>query len=95
MVPTVSIPLASLFYGLFSLFLQQQNLYSFFAGFLLGYIVYDMTHYALHHANFKSSFWKKIKDHHMLHHYADPSKGYGVSTKVWDTILNSDFPKKK
>jgi len=94
MVPTVSIPLAALFYGLFSLFIHQQNLYSFFAGFLLGYLVYDMTHYALHHANFKNSFWKKIKDHHMLHHYADPSKGYGVSSKLWDKILDSDFPKK-
>jgi sterol desaturase/sphingolipid hydroxylase (fatty acid hydroxylase superfamily) len=94
MVPTVSIPLAALFYGLFSLIIHNQNLWSFFAGFLLGYLVYDMMHYALHHANFKSSFWKKIKDHHMLHHYADPTKGYGVSTKIWDTILDSDFQKK-
>ena len=94
MVPTVSIPLAALFYGLFSLMIHNQNLWSFFAGFLLGYLVYDMMHYALHHVNFKSAFWKKIKDHHMLHHYADPSKGYGVSTKIWDTILDSDFIKK-
>ena len=94
MVPTVSIPLAALFYGLFSLVIHNQDLWSFFAGFLLGYLVYDMMHYALHHANFKSAFWKKIKDHHMLHHYSDPSKGYGVSTKIWDTILDSDFRKK-
>lgn len=95
MVPSVSIPLAALFYFLFSLFLAKVNLYAFFPGFILGYLAYDMTHYAIHHANFKSSFWKKIKQHHMLHHYDDPSKGYGVSSVLWDKILDSDFPKKK
>lgn len=95
MVPSVSIPLAILFYFLFSLFLSKANLYAFFPGFILGYLGYDMTHYAIHHANFKSSFWKRIKQHHMLHHYDDPTKGYGVSSALWDKILDSDFPKKK
>ena len=95
MVPSVSIPLAALFYFLFSLFLTKIHLYAFFPGFLIGYLAYDMTHYAIHHANFKSSFWKKIKQHHMLHHYDDPTKGYGVSSVLWDKILDSDFPKKK
>jgi sterol desaturase/sphingolipid hydroxylase (fatty acid hydroxylase superfamily) len=95
MVPSVSIPLAFAFYFLFSLFLSDTHLYSFFSGFLVGYLAYDMTHYAIHHANFKSPFWKKIKQHHMLHHYDDPTKGYGVSSVLWDKILDSDFPKKK
>jgi sterol desaturase/sphingolipid hydroxylase (fatty acid hydroxylase superfamily) len=95
MVPSVSIPLAVAFYFLFSLFLKNQDLYAFFSGFVVGYLAYDMTHYAIHHANFKSPFWKKIKQHHMLHHYDDPTKGYGVSSVLWDKILDSDFPKKK
>ncbi len=95
MVPSVSVPLAALFYLLFSMLLSKTSLYAFFPGFLVGYLFYDMTHYAIHHANFKSSFWKKIKQHHMLHHYDNPSKGYGVSSVLWDKILDSDFPKKK
>lgn len=95
MVPSVSIPLAVLFYFIFSLFLAKVYLYAFFPGFILGYLAYDMTHYAIHHANFKSPFWKKIKQHHMLHHYDDPTKGYGVSSALWDKILDSDFPKNK
>lgn len=94
MVPSVSLPLAVLFYFIFSLFLAKINLFSFFSGFILGYLAYDMTHYAIHHANFKSPFLKKIKQHHMLHHYDNPSKGYGVSSALWDKILASDFPKK-
>jgi sterol desaturase/sphingolipid hydroxylase (fatty acid hydroxylase superfamily) len=53
-----------------------------------------MTHYAIHHFNFKSGIWKRIKKHHMLHHYQDPTKGYGVSSVLWDKVFQSDFDKK-
>jgi len=91
---SASIPMASALYFLFLFLLPGGTIYSFFCGFLLGYLVYDMMHYALHHANFKSGFWKKLKKHHMLHHYSDSTKGYGVSSTIWDKILGSDFMKK-
>lgn len=93
--PSVSIPLATGFYLLFNTFLTPLRLYSFFPGFLLGYLIYDMLHYAMHHYNFKSGIMKRIKQHHMLHHYQDPDKGYGVSSSLWDIILGSGFPKKQ
>lgn len=93
MPPSASIPLATLFYLLFSLALDKVQLHAFFPGFLLGYLVYDMMHYAMHHYNFKSGIMKRIKQHHMLHHYQDPSKGYGVSSSLWDVIFGSGFPK--
>jgi sterol desaturase/sphingolipid hydroxylase (fatty acid hydroxylase superfamily) len=91
MPPSASIPLATLFYFFFSIFFERAALFAFFPGFLTGYLAYDMMHYAMHHHNFKSGFFKKIKQHHMLHHYQDPSKGYGVSSSLWDKILKSDF----
>ncbi|HEV2830490.1 MAG TPA: sterol desaturase family protein [Hanamia sp.] len=96
MPPSASIPLAILFYLLFSLFFQNKSyLLAFFAGFITGYLLYDMLHYAIHHHNFKSPLMKKLKVHHMLHHYADPAKGYGVSSVLWDIIFKSNFPEKK
>ncbi|OQP39991.1 fatty acid hydroxylase [Niastella yeongjuensis] len=96
MPPSASIPIAILFYFLFSLvFTNKTLLYPFFAGFIAGYLVYDMLHYAMHHYNFKSNLMKRIKQHHMLHHYDDPTKGYGVSSSLWDVIFQSGFPKKK
>jgi sterol desaturase/sphingolipid hydroxylase (fatty acid hydroxylase superfamily) len=94
MPPSASIPLATLFYFLFSLIFIQTNLFAFFPGFLLGYLVYDMLHYAMHHYNFKSGIMKRIKQHHMLHHYQNPEKGFGVSSSLWDEVLRSQFPKK-
>ncbi len=92
---SASIPMALGLFFLFKLVLPVNYIYAFFPGFLLGYLVYDMTHYAIHHFNFKGSFWKKIKQHHMLHHYSDASKGYGVSSPIWDKVFRSDFMKKQ
>ena len=38
-----------------------------------------------------AGFWKKLKKHHMLHHYAEPDRGYGVSSDFWDRIFGSTF----
>ena len=89
--PSVSIPLATAFYFLFASFLAPQLLFAFFPGFLSGYLVYDMLHYAMHHHNFKSGIMKRVKQHHMLHHYQNPEKGFGVSSSLWDIILRSGF----
>ncbi|MGZ3757374.1 MAG: sterol desaturase family protein [Mucilaginibacter sp.] len=92
--PSVSIPLALAFYFMFNAILPANYIYGFFPAFLIGYLFYDESHYAIHHFNFKGKIWKKIKQHHMLHHYSDPAKGYGVSSPLWDKVFGSDFIKK-
>lgn len=91
MPPSASLLIAAFFYFLFSLFFEPIHLYAFFGGFLLGYLIYDMTHYAIHHFNWKNPWFAKVKKHHMLHHYHDPSKGFGVSSSLWDFIFRSNF----
>ncbi|MBS1557625.1 MAG: sterol desaturase family protein [Bacteroidetes bacterium] len=91
--PSVSIPLATGFYFLFKSVLPASWLPSFFAAFLTGYLIYDMVHYAIHHFNSQNLFIKKLKQHHMRHHYTAPDKGFGVSSALWDKILNTDFKK--
>jgi sterol desaturase/sphingolipid hydroxylase (fatty acid hydroxylase superfamily) len=89
MPPSASIPLATAFYFLFKWLLQIQMLDGFFAGFLLGYLVYDITHYMLHHAKFERPFWKRLKQQHMLHHYDDSTKKYGVTSDLWDKVFRT------
>ncbi len=94
MPPAISVPLAFVFYWLFSfLFADIGVLRTFFAGFMAGYLTYDMMHYATHHSNFKNPLFRMLKKHHMKHHYGDPDHGYGVSSKLWDFLFRSDFPK--
>lgn len=91
MPPAMSIPLATGFYFLFKLVFSI-NYAPLFAGFLLGYLAYDMLHYATHHAKFiKAKWFDKLKHHHMRHHYHDPDHGFGVSSVIWDKIFQSGF----
>jgi sterol desaturase/sphingolipid hydroxylase (fatty acid hydroxylase superfamily) len=94
MPPSVSIPLAVLFFFIFRLIFGESLMLPFFAGFILGYLFYDISHYAIHHFNMHSKFWLAIKNHHMLHHYQDEYKGYGVSTPFWDYVFRTSFIKK-
>ena len=91
MVPTISIPLALLFYFMFRMLTGEALVNPFFIGFISGYLFYDMTHFAIHHYNFKSAFWLELKNHHMRHHYMDSHKGYGVSSKIWDYVFRTTF----
>lgn len=92
MPPSVSFPLALMFYFLFHYILGASLIKPFFAGFLTGYLFYDTTHYAIHHFNMKNKFWLAIKNHHMRHHYQDADKGFGVSQPTWDYIFRTTFP---
>ncbi|TDQ06349.1 sterol desaturase family protein [Pedobacter metabolipauper] len=89
MPPSASVPLAIAFYYLFKWLLAPLMLNGFFAGFMLGYLFYDITHYMLHHAQFKNEFWRKLKQQHMLHHYDDATKKYGVTSDFWDKIFRT------
>ncbi|MBL7681801.1 MAG: sterol desaturase family protein [Flavipsychrobacter sp.] len=90
MPPSVSLPLAFAFYFIFKFLFNPVIFNTFFPGFVTGYLIYDMSHYALHHFNFRTRFFKGLKRNHMLHHYQDASKRFGVSSVLWDKIFHSD-----
>ena len=96
MPPVVSIPLAALFYGLFYLIFAvilkvPHWVAPLFSGFIIGYLIYDLTHYATHHFPMRRGYFKYIKRYHMQHHYKTPDARFGVSSPVWDWVFGT-FP---
>ena len=78
MPPVVSIPAAIVFYLLFSLVFDvllgmPQWVAPIYSGFILGYLCYDMIHYATHHFPMRSRAMKYLKRYHMMHHFKTPS----------------------
>ena len=62
--------------------------WGFFAGFALGYLAYDMTHYSIHHVRTpRNMYLKRLWKHHMDHHFRDTRKGFGVSSAMWDHVF--------
>jgi len=89
MPPGVSLPIATIFFLLFEIFLSKPFMYSFFSFFLLGYLYYDISHFAYHHFIFKNKYFEKLKKHHMKHHYKDDEQGFGVSSQFWDFVFKT------
>ncbi len=59
-------------------------------GFMLGYLSYDMVHYYVHHAEPKTRLGRSLRRVHMLHHFRDPERGFGVSAPWWDKIFGTE-----
>lgn len=89
MPPVVSVPLALLFFFLFLAIFGENYLAPAFAGFIFGYILYDEIHYATHHAPMKGGLALMLKHHHILHHFQNPNRRYGVSSPLWDYVFGT------
>ena len=87
MPPGASIPLAALFFGLFWLIFGLPTALPLFAGFLIGYLMYDYTIYALRRP--KSKLGKRLREQHMRHHFQDHRYGFGVSSPLWDAVFRT------
>jgi len=89
MPPSVSVPLAIGFYLLFLLVLGGTVAPAFGAGFLVGYLIYDMTHYHVHHHTPRTRTGRRLREAHMRHHFQDDTRGFGVSAPWWDHVFGT------
>lgn len=94
MPPVVSVPLSALFYGLFTLVVGRllgapEWVHPMVSGFTIGYLTYDLTHYATHHFPMRSGVGKFLKRYHMQHHYKTPDRRFGVSSPLWDYVFQT------
>ncbi len=67
------------------------NVFIFFPGFILGYLLYASMHYAIHAWNPPFKWMKPIWRNHHLHHYKNDEKGFGVSSHLWDKVFGTSF----
>jgi len=89
MPPTASLPLGTLFVLLFLAVLPPGSACALSAGFFAGYLVYDMTHYAVHHRSPKGPIGRTLRELHMRHHFEDEHAGFGVSAPWWDVVFRT------
>ena len=89
MPPVMSILLAILLGFPIFLAIGPRFFDPFFAGLVIGYLWYDMTHYAVHHMKLRTEIGAKLRKHHYLHHFKTPEARYGVSTPLWDIVFGT------
>lgn len=88
MPPLPALIIASIFYGLFYVFLGELYTPIFFSFFMIGYLLYDYIHYATHHIRLNYTWFKKLKRNHLYHHVHSETL-FGVSSPLWDIVFNT------
>lgn len=62
-----------------------------FAGGLLGYVIYDITHFYLHHGKPSKGLTQSLKRYHLSHHFRVQTVGFGITSSFWDRVFGT-FP---
>ncbi|PNH10880.1 Fatty acid 2-hydroxylase 1 [Tetrabaena socialis] len=77
-------------YGSLTATLPYGTALAVFAGMGYGYVAYDCLHYMVHHVPrgaLPGPLLRDLKRRHMHHHYRDHSRGYGISSVLFDILL--------
>lgn len=89
MPPIVSLPIASAIWGGFVLLIGPAGTWAFL-GFILGYIAYDLLHYACHQWPMKGMISTRLKRHHMRHHHIAEDRNFAITIPLLDQLFGSE-----
>jgi sterol desaturase/sphingolipid hydroxylase (fatty acid hydroxylase superfamily) len=84
----VTIPIALVLYGLAALLLGEYAA-PVFAGFLHGYLTYDLLHYFIHRGRLPTRVGRYLRQYHLVHHFKTPDRHFGVSSPLWDVVFRT------
>jgi sterol desaturase/sphingolipid hydroxylase (fatty acid hydroxylase superfamily) len=88
MPPSISLILGGLFYLLFRA-LFGPAIHALFAGFAIGYVVYDTVHWYTHAGAPTSRVFKFLRREHLVHHFRESGTRFGVSCPWWDVVFRT------
>ncbi|KAI4371849.1 hypothetical protein MLD38_010148 [Melastoma candidum] len=77
------------FWNAVSLLATPSTTPALFGGGLLGYVMYDCTHYYLHHGQPSGGVSKDLKKYHLNHHFRIQDKGFGITSSFWDKVFGT------
>jgi len=93
MPPLLSIPIMLIALGVSRLLFGGAFCWPTLAGFVTGYVLYDCVHYWTHHGHPRSNFGLFLRRLHMLHHFRDAERGFGVHAFWWDYVFGTAYKK--
>jgi sterol desaturase/sphingolipid hydroxylase (fatty acid hydroxylase superfamily) len=85
----VSITLASLIAGGLWFFGRPDITVPFWCGIVGGYLWYDFMHWSQHYRKPLTNWGRRLRAHHMSHHFADPDTNFGISHMWIDNVLGT------
>jgi sterol desaturase/sphingolipid hydroxylase (fatty acid hydroxylase superfamily) len=90
MPPLVSLPISAAVWAVCVALLGMAGTWAFL-GFIVGYVGYDLIHYACHQWPMRGRIGLALKRHHMRHHHIDEHGNYAITAIFWDRVFGSNI----
>lgn len=79
-------------FALLQLVLPAAVVIMFLLGFSAMYMLYEATHYRFHVRGPVAEPFIILRKHHFYHHFHNPKKNHGVTTRFWDRVFGTFVP---
>lgn len=94
MPPIVSLPVGGVIWTMMLSMLGPRGGW-LFLGFITGYVIYDLLHYACHQKTMTGPLLRKFKTHHLRHHYSRKHGNYAITAIIWDSLFRTNLRRGK
>ncbi|HYM01706.1 MAG TPA: sterol desaturase family protein [Stellaceae bacterium] len=84
-----SVPISAALLGASAIVMGPASALVFMGGFGIAYLAYDVTHYACHQRQPRGAIGRYLKRHHLVHHFVDGSRNFGVTSPLWDWLFRT------
>lgn len=88
MPPAAAVIILTLLFLLLYLIIGKY-VFTFLPGFIVGYSIYLMIHFAIHTFTPPKGKLGLLWINHSIHHFKDDTVAFGVSSPIWDYILRT------
>lgn len=86
--PAAALPFVITVFFCYTTLLPRAAALAVFGGSLTGYVLYECTHYHVHHSQF-SGYMGRLKSTHLSHHYKDHTVSFGITSSFFDFLFNT------
>jgi len=74
---------------LFSVFFSVVNAFYYSTGLVGMYLIYEAVHLMFHKIPPLTWWGRILRKHHFYHHYKNPNKNFGVTSRIWDRVFKT------
>jgi dihydroceramide fatty acyl 2-hydroxylase len=87
--PIAWVPIAALLFGLGAWITTTSIAAATTAGLLTGFARYEWLHWRIHFRTPRNAGERRLREHHLAHHFVNPRVYHGVTTRFWDRVFGT------
>lgn len=87
--PAAWVPAGLLLFAVLALALGPALAGAGVGGLLVGFLRYEHWHWRIHFRQPRNARERRLRAHHLAHHYRNPRAYHGVTTRLWDRVFGT------